>query len=93
MVEYKKSESKNLFVKCRLQVCNFLAEAMHDIQLAQMEKADEDSLGRTAEDILVKVSKVLGFENTKTFLTVSFSLFDSNEEFRSTGFLIERVIG
>ena len=77
VVEYKKTGSKNLFMKCRLQVCNFLAEAMHDIQLSQMEKMDDDNQdvrhigGKTAEEILMKVSKVLGFENTKTFLTVS----------------------
>ena len=71
LVEHKKSESKNLFLTCRLQICIFLAEAMHDAQLAQNERGDELlPFGKTAEEILTDVAKVLGFDNTKTFLMV-----------------------
>ena len=44
---------------------------MHDAQLNQVERGDEIMpFGKTAEEILTDVAKVLGFENTKTFLTV-----------------------
>ena len=74
LVEHKKSESKNLFLTCRLQICMFLAEAMHGAQLNHMERGEEMlPYGKTAEEILTDVSKVLGFENTKIFLMVRVS--------------------
>ena len=79
VVEQKKTESTNLFIRCRLQICSFLAEVMHDVQTSQMERGDSEipdtsHHGKTAEEILIEVSKVLGFENTKVFLTVSLNI-------------------
>jgi hypothetical protein len=49
-------------MRCRHDVCKFLVEAMHNAQIGKLSKS--------AEDILIEVSQVLGFPDVKTFLSV-----------------------
>lgn len=58
---HKETKTQNLFMRCRHDVCKFLVEAMHDAQSGK--------IGKSADDILVEVSQVLGFSDVKTFLT------------------------
>lgn len=58
-------------MRCRHDVCKFLVEAMHEAECGK--------IGRTAEDILLEVSKVLGFKDINAFLTVSGTWISSNK--------------
>ncbi|WAQ99000.1 ATR-like protein [Mya arenaria] len=61
IADYKNTQTQNLFMRCRHDVCKFLVNAMHDAQTGKM--------GKSADDILTEVSRVLGFPDVKTFLS------------------------
>ncbi|XP_060578307.1 serine/threonine-protein kinase ATR-like [Ruditapes philippinarum] len=61
IADHKNTTTQNLFMRCRHDVCKFLVEAMHNAQIGKLSKS--------AEDILIEVSQVLGFPDVKTFLS------------------------
>ncbi|XP_045160246.2 serine/threonine-protein kinase ATR-like [Mercenaria mercenaria] len=61
IADHKNTTTQNLFMRCRHDVCKFLVDAMHNAQIGKIQKS--------AEDILIEVSQVLGFPDVKTFLS------------------------
>ncbi|XP_063432068.1 serine/threonine-protein kinase ATR-like [Mytilus trossulus] len=61
VAQYKKMKTQDLFMRSRLPICKFLAEAMHQKMLS-CNDAD------AATDILKDVTKVLDFPDDKRFL-------------------------
>ena len=77
IADYKNVKTDKLYMRCREDVCKFLVEAMHDSELRKLDKS--------AENILLEVSNVLGFSDVKSFLSVS-SHFPTSIFLKSTKF-------